>query len=134
MLKATNGGGGRGIRQCADDAELLRNYERVVSEASKAFGKPEVFVEKCIVAPRHIEVQVLADAHGNVVHLFERDCSIQRRNQKLIEIAPSPQLSPRQRQYGSARWRSRRRARWVTRMPAPWSSCSMPRAISTSWR
>ncbi|HNH70594.1 MAG TPA: acetyl-CoA carboxylase biotin carboxylase subunit [Pseudomonadales bacterium] len=98
MLKATNGGGGRGIRQCADDAELLRNYERVVSEASKAFGKPEVFVEKCIVAPRHIEVQVLADAHGNVVHLFERDCSIQRRNQKLIEIAPSPQLSPRQRQ------------------------------------
>jgi pyruvate carboxylase subunit A len=98
MLKATNGGGGRGIRQCADDAELLRNYERVVSEASKAFGKPEVFVEKCIVAPRHIEVQVLADAHGNVVHLFERDCSIQRRNQKLIEIAPSPQLSPKQRQ------------------------------------
>jgi pyruvate carboxylase subunit A len=99
MLKATNGGGGRGIRRCNDDKELLANYERVISEASKAFGKPEVFLEKCVVNPRHIEVQVLADSHGNVIHLFERDCSIQRRNQKLIEIAPSPQLSQAQREY-----------------------------------
>lgn len=99
MLKATNGGGGRGIRRCNDEKELLGNYERVISEASKAFGKPEVFLEKCVVNPRHIEVQVLADSHGNVIHLFERDCSIQRRNQKLIEIAPSPQLSQAQREY-----------------------------------
>ncbi|SDK31977.1 pyruvate carboxylase subunit A [Methylophilus rhizosphaerae] len=99
MLKATNGGGGRGIRRCDNEKELLSNYDRVISEASKAFGKPEVFLEKCVVHPRHIEVQVLADAHGNVIHLFERDCSIQRRNQKLIEIAPSPQLSPAQRDY-----------------------------------
>ena len=99
MLKATNGGGGRGIRRCNDDKELLANYERVISEASKAFGKPEVFLEKCVVNPRHIEVQVLADKHGNVIHLFERDCSIQRRNQKLIEIAPPPQLSQAQREY-----------------------------------
>lgn len=99
MLKATNGGGGRGIRRCNDDKELLANYERVISEASKAFGKPEVFLEKCVVNPRHIEVQVLADSHGSVIHLFERDCSIQRRNQKLIEIAPSPQLSQAQREY-----------------------------------
>ena len=99
MLKATNGGGGRGIRRCNDEKELLGNYERVISEASKAFGKPEVFLEKCVVNPRHIEVQVLADSHGNVIHLFERDCSIQRRNQKLIEIAPSPQLSKAQREY-----------------------------------
>ena len=99
MLKATNGGGGRGIRRCDNEKELLSNYDRVISEASKAFGKPEVFLEKCVVHPRHIEVQVLADSHGNVIHLFERDCSIQRRNQKLIEIAPSPQLTQAQREY-----------------------------------
>jgi pyruvate carboxylase subunit A len=99
MLKATNGGGGRGIRRCDSEDELLKNYDRVVSEASKAFGKPEVFVEKCVVQPKHIEVQILGDTQGNVIHLFERDCSIQRRNQKLIEIAPSPQLTEAQRQY-----------------------------------
>ncbi len=99
MLKATNGGGGRGIRRCDSEKDLLTNYDRVISEASKAFGKPEVFLEKCVVTPRHIEVQVMGDSHGNVIHLFERDCSIQRRNQKLIEIAPSPQLSQAQREY-----------------------------------
>ena len=99
MLKATNGGGGRGIRRCDSEAELLKNYERVVSEASKAFGKPEVFLEKCVVTPKHIEVQIIGDSHGNTVHLYERDCSIQRRNQKLIEIAPSPQLTEAQREY-----------------------------------
>ena len=99
MLKATNGGGGRGIRRCDSEDELIKNYERVVSEATKAFGKPEVFVEKCVVNPKHIEVQVVGDSHGNCIHLYERDCSIQRRNQKLIEIAPSPQLSEAQREY-----------------------------------
>ncbi|MYM64450.1 acetyl-CoA carboxylase biotin carboxylase subunit [Pseudomaricurvus sp. HS19] len=99
MLKATSGGGGRGIRRCDSAAELRTQYPRVISEATKAFGSAEVFLEKCIVNPKHIEVQVLADSHGNVVHLFERDCSIQRRNQKLIEIAPSPQLTPEQRNY-----------------------------------
>ena len=99
MLKATNGGGGRGIRRCNNEKELIPNYDRVISEATKAFGKPEVFIEKCIVSPKHIEVQILADTSGNVVHLFERDCSIQRRNQKLIEIAPSPQLTNAQRNY-----------------------------------
>jgi pyruvate carboxylase subunit A len=99
MLKATNGGGGRGIRRCADADELNRNFDRVVSEVSKTFGNPEVFLEKCIDNPRHIEVQVLGDQHGKVIHLFERDCSIQRRHQKLIEIAPSPQLDDEQRKY-----------------------------------
>lgn len=99
MLKATNGGGGRGIRRCDSEKDLLSNYDRVISEASKAFGKPEVFLEKCVVHPRHIEVQVMGDSFGNIIHLFERDCSIQRRNQKLIEIAPSPQLSQAQRDY-----------------------------------
>lgn len=99
MLKATNGGGGRGIRRCNNRDELIKNYDRVVSEATKAFGKPEVFMEKCVVNPKHIEVQVLGDSFGNVIHLYERDCSIQRRNQKLIEIAPSPQLTRAQRDY-----------------------------------
>jgi len=99
MLKATNGGGGRGIRRCDNNNELNSNYDRVISEATKAFGKPEVFMEKCVLTPKHIEVQILADSHQNVIHLYERDCSIQRRNQKLIEIAPSPQLNEDQRNY-----------------------------------
>ncbi len=99
MLKATSGGGGRGIRRCEDEAELRSNYERVVSEATKAFGRAEVFLEKCIDNPRHIEVQIIGDKDGQVVHLFERDCSIQRRHQKLVEIAPSPQLSEAQRDF-----------------------------------
>ncbi len=94
MLKATSGGGGRGIRRCDDSEELENAYPRVTSEATAAFGSAEVFLEKCILNPKHIEVQVLADASGNTVHLFERDCSIQRRNQKLVEIAPSPQITP----------------------------------------
>ena len=99
MLKATAGGGGRGIRRCDSEIELRRQYDRVISEATKAFGHSEVFLEKFIANPRHIEVQILADQHGNTIHLFERDCSIQRRHQKLVEIAPSPQLSEAQRQY-----------------------------------
>jgi len=99
MLKATAGGGGRGIRRCEDAASLRRNFQRVVSETQKAFGNTDIFIEKCIDNPRHIEVQILGDSAGNVIHLFERDCSIQRRHQKLIEIAPSPQLSEEQRQY-----------------------------------
>lgn len=99
MLKATSGGGGRGIRRCNDPQELEHAWPRVISEATKAFGSADVFLEKCIVNPKHIEAQILADCFGNTVHLFERDCSIQRRNQKLIEIAPSPQLTPEQRAY-----------------------------------
>ena len=99
MIKATSGGGGRGIRRCDNEAELKSQYPRVISEATKAFGSAEVFLEKCIINPKHIEVQVLGDSQGNVIHLFERDCSIQRRNQKLIEIAPSPQITEEQRDY-----------------------------------
>ncbi|OGI48824.1 MAG: acetyl-CoA carboxylase biotin carboxylase subunit [Candidatus Muproteobacteria bacterium RIFCSPHIGHO2_02_FULL_65_16] len=98
MLKATSGGGGRGIRRCQSEDELKRAYERVVSEATKAFGSADVFLEKFVAHPRHIEVQVLGDKFGNVIHLFERDCSIQRRHQKLLEVAPSPQLDEEQRQ------------------------------------
>ena len=97
MLKATAGGGGRGIRRCNSEMELRKNYDRVLSETSKAFGSSGIFMERCVERPRHIEVQILADSQGNVVHLFERDCSIQRRHQKLIEIAPSPQIDDQQR-------------------------------------
>lgn len=99
MLKATSGGGGRGIRRCNSEDELRRGFERVVSEATKAFGSANVFLEKAVINPRHIEVQILGDRHGNAIHLFERDCSIQRRHQKLVEIAPSPQLNEEQRRY-----------------------------------
>ena len=92
MLKAAAGGGGRGIRRCNDEAELRQNYDITQREAMAAFGNDELFMEKCIIEPHHIEFQVLADKHGHCVHLFERDCSIQRRNQKLIEIAPSNYL------------------------------------------
>jgi len=89
MLKAAAGGGGRGIRRCDSDDELRESFPITQSEALGAFGSDDLFMEKCIVDPHHIEFQILADQYGHVVHLFERDCSIQRRNQKLIEIAPS---------------------------------------------
>jgi pyruvate carboxylase subunit A len=98
MLKASAGGGGRGIRRCESAEDLRRQYDRVISEVTKAFGNADIFLEKCVVNPRHIEVQILADSHGNAIHLYERDCSIQRRHQKLIEIAPSPQLDDAKRQ------------------------------------
>jgi pyruvate carboxylase subunit A len=98
MLKATGGGGGRGIRRCEDEAALRQHFKRVAAEADRAFGHSGIFLEKCIDRARHIEVQVLADHHGNTIHLLERDCSVQRRHQKLIEIAPSPQITAEQRQ------------------------------------
>ena len=97
MLKATNGGGGRGIRKIESSHEMESQFDRVISESEKAFGRPDIFVEKCIERPRHIEIQVLADSHGKALHLFERDCSIQRRHQKLIEIAPSPAIDEKTR-------------------------------------
>ncbi len=99
MLKATSGGGGRGIRLCEDAATVERQFERVRSEATRAFGRTEIFLEKAVLNPRHIEVQILADAAGRAVHLYERDCSIQRRHQKLLEIAPSPALTRDQREH-----------------------------------
>ena len=90
MLKASAGGGGRGLRLCRSQEDLHKYFDMARSESLKAFGKDDVYLEKYIEAPRHIEFQILADNYGNTVHLGERDCSIQRRHQKLIEVAPSP--------------------------------------------
>jgi len=92
MIKASAGGGGKGIRVAHSDEDMAEGFAAVKAEAINAFGDDRVFLEKFIVDPRHIEIQVLGDKHGNVIHLFERECSIQRRNQKVIEEAPSPLL------------------------------------------
>jgi propionyl-CoA carboxylase alpha chain len=92
MIKASAGGGGKGIRVAWDAKELKEGFGAVKAEAMNAFGDDRIFLEKFITSPRHVEIQVLGDKHGNVVHLFERECSIQRRNQKVIEEAPSPLL------------------------------------------
>ncbi len=93
FIKAVAGGGGRGMRRVDDPARFGEELGAAMREAEGAFGDPTVFVEQAVAAPRHIEVQVLADHQGNVVHLFERDCSIQRRHQKVVEIAPAPHIS-----------------------------------------
>ncbi|MBZ9789007.1 acetyl/propionyl/methylcrotonyl-CoA carboxylase subunit alpha [Rhizobium sp. 3T7] len=92
MIKASAGGGGKGMRIAWNEAEVHDGFNRARSEAKSSFGDDRVFIEKYVVEPRHIEIQVLADAHGNVVYLGERECSIQRRNQKIVEEAPSPFL------------------------------------------
>lgn len=94
IIKATAGGGGRGMRIAHNDASLIQGFHAARTEAEKAFGNGEVYIEKYIENPKHIEFQIMADSHGNIVHLGERDCSIQRRHQKLIEEALSPALSP----------------------------------------
>ncbi len=98
MLKAAMGGGGRGMRIVYNQDSLKENYTRAKSEAMQSFGSDELYIEKYLQSPKHIEVQILADSFGNVLHLFERDCSVQRRNQKVVEIAPSVSLPTELRQ------------------------------------
>ncbi|EIW66026.1 pyruvate carboxylase [Tremella mesenterica] len=98
IIKAAMGGGGRGMRVVRDQDSFKENFERAVSEAKSAFGDGTVFIERFLDRPRHIEVQLLADSQGNCVHLFERDCSVQRRHQKVVEIAPAPHLDESIRQ------------------------------------
>ena len=97
MVKASAGGGGKGMRIAHDDAELREGFRSAQSEARSSFGDDRVFLEKYVEEPRHIEIQVLSDAHGNIVHLGERECSIQRRHQKVFEESPSPFLDPETR-------------------------------------
>lgn len=97
LIKASAGGGGKGMRVVEDEASFQPQMERAISEATSAFGDGSVFIEKYITSPRHIEFQIFGDQHGNVVHMFERECSIQRRHQKVIEEAPSAILTPEKR-------------------------------------
>src|SRR4051794_10326114 len=94
LIKAAAGGGGKGMRVCRDESTLVASLRAARSEAESAFKNPSVYLEKYIDRPRHVEVQILADTHGNVVHCWDRDCSLQRRHQKLVEEAPAPTLPP----------------------------------------
>src|SRR5690348_16320642 len=94
FVKAVAGGGGRGMRRVEDPGGLREAIETCMCEAESAFGDRTVFIEQAVVEPRHIEVQILADGQGEVIHLYERDCSVQRRHQKVVEIAPAPHLDP----------------------------------------
>jgi acetyl-CoA carboxylase biotin carboxylase subunit len=98
LIKASAGGGGKGMRIVHDPEDFLLSAAAACSEAEKAFGNPTIYLEKYLERPRHIEFQVFADSHGNVIHLFERECSIQRRHQKIIEESPSPALTPELRE------------------------------------
>ncbi|MBS0384372.1 MAG: acetyl/propionyl/methylcrotonyl-CoA carboxylase subunit alpha, partial [Proteobacteria bacterium] len=112
MIKASAGGGGKGIRVAYNRKEVEEGFPAVRAEAKGAFGDDRIFIEKFVTAPRHIEIQVMGDKHGNVVHLFERECSIQRRNQKVIEEAPSPLLDE------------------TTRMAMGEQACALARAVN----
>ncbi len=98
LIKASAGGGGKGMRVVEKESDLESQMNRAISEATSAFGDGSVFIEKYVTSPRHIEIQVMADSHNNVIHLFERECSIQRRHQKVIEEAPSSVLTPELRE------------------------------------
>src|SRR5471030_2455351 len=94
MIKAVAGGGGRGMRQAHNDISLQQNFDAARMEAEKAFGNGALYLEKLIEHPHHIEFQILGDKYGKIIHIGERDCSIQRRNQKLLEESPSPLVTP----------------------------------------
>jgi len=94
MLKAVAGGGGKGMRMCRDEAELERGFHIASTEAANSFGNPDLYLEKLILKPHHVEIQIVGDTHGNFVHIGERDCSVQRRHQKLVEETPSPLMTP----------------------------------------
>ncbi|MBK7936879.1 MAG: acetyl-CoA carboxylase biotin carboxylase subunit [Lewinellaceae bacterium] len=114
LIKASAGGGGKGMRIVEREGELKEQMERAISEAVSAFGDGSVFIEKYVTGPRHVEVQVMGDTHGNIVYLFERECSIQRRHQKVVEEAPSAILTPELRQaMGEAAIRVARACRYV---------------------
>ena len=134
MLKASAGGGGKGMRVAHDDDECRDGFTRATNEAGSAFGDDRVFIEKFIEEPRHIEIQVLADSHGNVIHLGERECSLQRRHQKVIEEAPSPFLDDETRMVMGEQAVALARSRGIRIGGGRSSLSSIPSATSISWR
>ena len=124
IVKASMGGGGRGMRVVESADALDAALDQARREAGTAFGVPDVFIEKFLRRAKHIEVQLLGDRHGNLVHLYERDCSVQRRHQKIVEIAPAPNLDPAIRAGDLRRRRRGSAATSATRTPGPSSSCS----------
>ena len=117
--------------RCENEQALVQSFDSTKNRAKAYFGKEEVFLEKCIENARHVEVQIFGDQHGNLVHLFERNCSVQRRNQKVIEESPSPALS--EEDEGEDVHRAiRLEKQWVTRMPERWSLSWMKRRIFIS--
>ena len=122
-IKAAGGGGGKGFRVAQSEDELEDAFEGAAREGEKFFSDPTVYIERYLPDPRHVEVQVLADSHGNVVHLFERDCSVQRRHQKLIEESPAPAVTPSCAR-GSARSGSTPRGPSATARRARSRACS----------
>jgi acetyl-CoA carboxylase biotin carboxylase subunit len=133
IIKAAAGGGGKGMRVAKDADDFARSFQLARSEALSAFGNGDVYVEKYLQRPRHIEFQILGDRHGNVIHLGERDCSVQRRHQKLIEEAPSPAMTPDLRaRMGADAVRGAKAIDYVG--AARSRCCSTTTARTTSWR
>ncbi len=133
MVKAAAGGGGRGMRLVESLDELAAALAAARSEAENAFGSGELILEKAVLRPRHVEIQVFGDEHGNVIHLGERDCSVQRRHQKVVEEAPCPVMTEACARPW-AQLRSTRRRASITWAPAPSNFCWMQTATFTSWR
>ena len=134
LLKPSAGGGGKGMRVVNATSEFAAALASCKREATSSFGDDQVLIEKYVTRPRHVEIQVFADTHGNCVHLFERDCSVQRRHQKVLEEAPAPGMTPQRRQR-DGRGGGRRRARGrATSAPARSNSSPTRTAGSSSWR